>query len=298
MARKALSQKQLKDKVAFLERNLVRSGMATEEEVKGLLQRFEKRRDKDSYWERWAELKALVMTRSAGRAECRSAPVLSDESLDVAIAALSETVEEVQLPSISRTVNVVPASFKRIELLEGHAWVLARLQTARAILTEKAQSGDLPKQVQGESCETCGRPLEVGKIYETISRLEEEVSYQRSWLYAQVTSSSPAPATEPVDWGDKITPAEEVLLMQAYHRTNHDIITRLPEPKSEDGQRALPRSWAFLFATQASRERRSSVEVMRDRSLGATIAVLVLEAIRYQQLKKEGKTDATGLEDL
>jgi hypothetical protein len=85
--------------------------------------------------------------------------------------------------------------------------------------------------------------------------------------------------------------------MQAYHRVNYDVITRLPQPTSKAGERTLPQSWAFLFAHQADRERRPAVEIMRDRSLASTVAVIVLQAIRDQKLHAKGKADASEFEE-
>ncbi len=81
-------------------------------------------------------------------------------------------------------------------------------------------------------------------------------------------------------------------MLEAYHRVNYDVITRIPEPSSSDGERQLPHSWAFLFAHRADRERRPAVELTCNRSLGSLIANMSLEAIRDQQLRSKGKIDA------
>lgn len=286
---------ELRNRIAFLQRNLIRSRLATKEELDTVASRFAKARSKDALWEYWAELKAVAIARAIKRGPRVG---LSEESLQAAVEALSDQTCDVTLISINETFTIYPASYKRIEVLEEHAWWVARLEAARTLLIQSANKGSPHYLSQSdEVCSQCNRPLSPGRFNELLQRIQEECEYQRAMLYAQVTITGPAPAKEPVDWAAKITPAEDLLLMEAYHRVNYDVIMRLPEPKSQDNQRSLPRSWAFLFSHQANRERRPSVEVMRDRSLGSVVAVLVMEAIRHESLKKKGKVDAEQFEE-
>lgn len=278
----------LRRRIAFFQRNLLRSGLATEEEIASVADPFSKRRDKDALWEHWAELKAIAIARVT----TKKSTEVADESLEAAVAALSDQSYEVRLSSIGKAFHITPASFKRIRTIEDHAWWVNMLTAGRALLL--ADVGDVPA-AKGEVCSECDRPLVAGALNELLERIGDELDYQRSMLYAQVIAPTPAPVDNPVKWANKITPAEDSLLMEAYHRVTYDVIMQLPEPRSLDKQRELPRSWAFLFAQQAERERRPAIEIMRDRSLGSTIAVMVIESIRQSAMK--GKIDARDIED-
>lgn len=279
---------QLRGRIEFLRRNLLRGKLADESELDKIAARFKGERSKSSLWAHWAELKAIAIAKAKNN-DPSAIPEVSEESLEVAVMALADKSVDVFLPSLKQTFTVVPASFSRIEALEGHAWWLARLEAARAVLLEDANTGKVNKNVAAEYCEKCERPLEVGSLDEILKRIQLEIDQQRDWVLAHAVAPTPAPADKPVNWGDRITTAEYTLLVQSYHRVNYDIVSRLPEPKSENGARTLPRSWAFLFSHQADKERRPSAELMRDRSLASVVAVIVLEAIRGQMMRAEGK---------
>jgi hypothetical protein len=285
---------QLRGRIDFLRRNLLRGGTATETELDSIAERFKGERSKGSLWAHWAELKAIAIAKATTR-DHNAIPELDEDSLEAAVTALADKSVSVFLPSLKRTFNIVPASYTRIELLEGHAWWLSRLEAARAVLLEDANAGKINKHVAAEYCEKCERPLEAGSLDETLKRIQAEIGAQRDWVLANAVAPTAAPADKPVNWGDRITAPEYTLLIESYHRVNYDIVSRLPEPKSENGARTLPRSWAFLFSHQADKERRPSAELMRDRSLASVVAVIVLEAIRGQMMKAEGKVDTDEL---
>jgi hypothetical protein len=282
--------KELASKVAFLERNLKQKKLVTSEELSEIADRFAGRK-KDDKWRHWAELHALALTRLPKASEVKEPRGMSPESLQVAVEALRETSENVSLLD-GTVLTIYPASFDRIAKVEDHAWWITRLTAGRMIIIEMLEDGKKPEIVKGEVCEKCDRPLEPEGLQTLLNGIEKEISYQRSMLYAQLVAPTPAPVTEPIMWSEKITPAEDRLLLEAYHRVNFDVITRLPEAKSQDGERELPRSWAFLFAHQADREKRPAVELTRDRSLASSIAVMVMESLRDQHLRGKGKVDA------
>jgi hypothetical protein len=283
-----ITMPELRRRIAFLQRNLVRSRVATAEEIAAVAARFKGQRSLAAYWEHWAELKAMAIARARPAREQRSKKV-TPESLEMAVRAMSDEGKTVSLPSLGREVRIVPASFARIVRIEEHEWWMVRLEAARALLVEKAQEqGTASEEVCGE----CHRPKSSGTFDTLLQRITAELQHQRGMLYANVTAPGAAPVLEPVSWPDEITVAEDLLLRQTYHQVNFDVISQLPELRSEDGERDLPRSWAFLFAHQADRERRPAHELMRDRSLGSTIAVMVMEGLRDQMLRAKGKVDS------
>ncbi len=76
-------------------------------------------------------------------------------------------------------------------------------------------------------------------------------------------------------------------MLQAYHRTNYDLLVSMPSPRSKDGKRDLPTHWAFMFEGIAWRERRAPIEIIRDRSLVSVVAATILEYIKAEKLDKQ-----------
>ncbi len=284
---------ELKKRIAFLERNLVRSRLATEQDVRTVADRFKGARSKDKLWEQWAELRALALARALSHEPERE---FSRESLEAAVAALGDQTQEVTLRSVGETFTIHPASFLRIKKIEKHAMWVAQLDAASSVVLTGVVTGE-KHSASPEVCETCERPLAPGQDDELLARIQTEMEYQRSMLYANVVAPGPQPVEEPVDWSGAVTQMEETILMQVYHQVTYDVLAQLPSPKSKDGERELPKSWAFLFANHADREHRPSVEGMRDRSLGSIVAVMVLQAIRDQKIHAKGKVDASEVKE-
>ena len=96
-----------------------------------------------------------------------------------------------------------------------------------------------------------------------------------------------------ISWAEKITPAEHVALLQAYHRVNLERMRDIPRPTTEDGESELPSHWSFVMAHQAHHESRPPKEIMKNRSLAAIVATLSLEGLqveeRNRKLEKEMK---------
>ncbi len=108
-----------------------------------------------------------------------------------------------------------------------------------------------------------------------------------------MTAEGPAPALQAAGWADRITPSEEMLLLEAWHRVNTDALRRLPRPKSKKDKKQLPNTWAMVFQSVAWRERRPPIEIVRDRSLVSICAETVLETIKQEDGKSsEGLADA------
>lgn len=282
------SADQVRRRIANLTFGLERSGLATEEELASVAARFQGESDVEKLWEYWAELKALGIARIGERK--KKGPV-NEQQLEVAAEALAEKPEKVELPSLKKTITVHPASYARIQRIEEHAFWMSMLEAARSLLLDRARTGQPSPATSGKPCGECGRPTEPGRLEDLLDRTRTELKLQRAALYGQVTAPGPAPSQESVDWAEKITPLEEALLMQAYHRVNYDVIQGLPEPKSKDGERDLPRSWAFLFSSMALREKKPAAEIMQDRSLASIIATFVLEQLREEEREAKRKKE-------
>lgn len=277
---------ELRNRVEFLHRNLLRQGLVTAEELSAVAKRFPGKA-KDDLWPHWAELRALAI----GRAVTRKGDV-SPEALKVAVDALADMSLEVRVPSINKTFAIVPASYQRIRFIEEHSWWLNRLEAAKALYMHKKNKGIPDVDLDGKVCGECNRPLAPGNMKELSSRIEKEIEYQRAMVYANVTAEGPEQVTEPggwLKWGKRINLAENILIMETYHRVTYDMLARLPEAKSSDGLRTLPKSWAFLFSNLADKEHRPASELMKDRSLASIVAVVVLQAIRDQKSRNEQK---------
>jgi hypothetical protein len=281
--------KELRRRISFLERNLVRGGLATAEQVAAVVSQHQGRSTM-ALVEQYVHLKALAINAGSQQQH----PVRkhsSDDALQAAVHALSDQSHSVHLPSLGHAVTVTPASYARINAVEDHEWWMLRLLAARMMLVNDAEHGTPHPATQAKVCTACQRPLAPGKLKEVLAELDREIMYQRSMLYANVVAETPAPVTTPVSWADQLTSAEDALLRETWHRINYEILSRLPQPTGTSGS-DLPRSWAFLFAHQADRERRSPVEIMRNRSLASLVAVVVLETIRDQTLRAKGKVSS------
>ena len=291
MARKSLPD--LKRLVGHLERDLLRRDAATQEELDELREAAGKRPRKDDYWQWWADLRAFVK-RSAW-IERKRGNIQDADALEVALAALEERPEFVELPSAGVNVRITPASRSRIEILEDHANLELRLETGRRYLHGLILDGKALKNRARipELCPECERPLEAGDTADLLTRVTAELQYQRSCLYAQVTAPGPEPIPvgSTVEWADKITPEENLALLGAYHRVNLERLRNLPAPISTDGS-ALPSHWSFLFARQAAKEKKPAHVIMRDRSLVSIMAVAILEGHRDDIQRKEAKQKA------
>ena len=286
-----ISVKQLRMRIMALERALFRDRLATDDEIKSVADRFKDRSGKDLLWEHWAILRGMVIGKKATHSKADSIDV-SEESLAMAVKALRDASETVEIPSIGKIFTIHPASWDRIERIEAHEWWLNRLILTRAFLIDSVNSGKESEVTKGEICSGCDRPLEAGKLGSILIEIREEMCVQRSMLLAQVIASSPAPVDKPVSWSSKITPEEEILLKQAYHRVNYDRIHELPTPRSEKGSRDLPQSWSFMFSTMEDRHKKPAAHFMRNRSLASIVAYLTIQAVRDQSIKDQVKTEA------
>lgn len=281
---------QIRRRIANLTFGLERSGLATEEEIASVAARFEGNSEIDVLWEHWAELKALGLARISQR---KKAGPVTENQLELAAQALAEKPEEVYLPSLKQKFRIHPASYARIERIEEHSFWINMLEAARSLLLLETTEGKHTPASAGNICPQCGRAREPGQLDDLLKRIREELTYQRAALYGQVVAPGPAPhetdTGEPVlvDWGNRLTPLEDALLMQGYHRVNYDVVRGLPEPRSADNERELPRSWAFLFASISMKENRPARSVMRDPSLASIIATFVLEEIKQRERERK-----------
>jgi hypothetical protein len=260
----AKSKKELKNLIAFYERNMINAGLAPTDEIEKIAEQRRGARDKDSLWDWLAELKSLARARKALEQK-RGSPVKAD-AYEAAIAALEGRAESVWLPSLDTSVKVVPASWARILIVEDCEYWILKLHAYEIFIKQQEEQSDDHPQI--------------------LDRVITSINETRSLLYAQIAAPTPAPVEEGIDWADKITVLEEMALKQAWHRVNLDLIARLPEPASRDGKRALPRHWSFVFQSYSWRERRPPGEIIRDRSLASIVAATVLEVIKSE---KEGK---------
>jgi hypothetical protein len=241
--------------------------LATEEELEAVAKPYKGRPSKDDLWEWYADLKALARLRKSQ--ETTAGRYDDADAFEAALAALEDRAESVYLPSIDLTVDVRPASWLRIMKIEKHSWWSDRL-----LATNVYFASDLIVE----------KPPDLPELQD---RIMGEISLQRNLLYSEITAPSPAPAVELVDWADRITPLEEMALVQAYHRVNYDLLATLPTPRSKDGKRELPNHWAFIFEGIAWRERRAPIEIIRDRSLVSVVAATILEYIKAERLDKQ-----------
>ncbi len=279
---------ELQDRVAFLYRNLNRSGFATDTTLNAVRARFKesspKNGDKDSLWEEWAELRAIAISGAT-----RNRSGLTEDSLDAALLALKEESSVIEIPSLDETFPICPASWARIILIEEHEWWLRRLEAAKAILSSEASQGVSNRFVMEKRCTACGGVTEPGSLKKLMNEVTVEIKYQRGMIYANVTAPTAAPVENPVDWVDELAIVEETAMMQEYHRVNYDTIQQLPDPVSADGQRELPKSWAFLFQGLEERTHKPASHFMKNRALAPIIATIVLETIKSQAAKKDVK---------
>jgi hypothetical protein len=269
----AQTKKSLRGRVETYVRNLRNADLATKKELEAVAKRYHGR-TKDDLWEWFAELKSLARLRKSQ--EVKAGRYEDADAFEAALAALEDRVESVHLPSIDTTVEVRPASWLRIMKVEKHAWWSDRL-----LATSVALASDLLPD----------KPPDLPDLQD---RVINEIATQRNGLFSEIIAPSPAPATEMVEWAELITPLEEGALMQAYHRTNYDLLAQLPTPRSKDGKRELPNHWAFIFEGLAWRERRAPIEIIRDRSLVSVVAATILEYIKAERLDKQTKGGKAG----
>ncbi len=266
------TRKKLENRIASLDKLLRIEKLATDAELDSVASSHPGK-TKEQLWLRYAELRSFARRKEwQARRQNRRGDA---DSFETALAALEDRAEIVELPSLNRTFRISPASWLRIMRVEDLDWWILRLGAARLLLKYDA-----------------GRGEPIDDLDETLGKIQEEVSHCRSLLYAEVTAEGPAPLYEPIDWGDRITPDEEMLLMEAWHRVNTDILRRLPRPMSKKDGKELPNTWAMVFQSVAWRERRPPIEIVRERSLVSICAETALEAIKHE----EGQT-SSGLDD-
>ncbi len=287
----------LKRRIEFYRRNLRLQGLATAEELEAVAKQYKGRQTKDDLWHYYCELRSLAR-RNEWRNPDRPGGNLTLSELDAALEAMYGGGEFVQLPSIEQTVNVVPASYDRINLIEDLELTELRLRAARTELRKAIVRGDdisLPGY-DVDICKECNRPRRPEGIDETLERLRKEITHYRGLIYTQVLAPGPAPVddAEPVPWADQITALEHVAILQAYHRVNHDLLQRLPEPVSRDGKRNLPAHWSFLFAQLEARtkHRTKAATFMRDWSLPAIVAALTMESIENEEQRARAREES------
>ncbi len=278
------SDHEVRRRIAFLERNIKRSGMASNLEIAACQARSSERKEPERWLFYWADLRTLIREKNHDHVDA--------EGLEAATRALEEIPEHIHLPTIGADLVVHPASWSRINVIETHAFNLHLCEAARAYLMTLREQGNA-SPVDKKPCSGCGRPLEPGEVFAHISRLGDEMSFQRASLYTQIVAPGPEPAEgELVTWAERITPAEHLVLLQAYHRCNSDVIARLPKLSSADGKRELQGSWSFLFARFEEREGRPAKHIMRDRSLAAVIAICVTAAIQQRRSQEKAREKA------
>jgi hypothetical protein len=191
------------------------------------------------------------------------------------LAVLADLAEPVELRSIKERVTVTPASMARIMVVEDCDWWLLRLLAARMVLKADADKGN---------------PIE--DLDETLGKIRDEIAHTRSILFGEVVARTPAPADQPVDWADKITPLEESQLLQAWHTVNTDLLKRLKAPVSKRDGSALPPTWSMVFQSIAWLHNKYPRTIIRDWSLVAVCASNVIEAIKQDDIEKRSKRKA------
>lgn len=267
------TRNRLQERITDLDRLLRIERLATDEELQAVDKSYPGK-TKDQLWLKYAELRSFARRKEwAARQDNRRDDA---DSFQVAQAALEDRAEVCELPSINRTVRVVPASWLRIMRVEDLDWWIIRLVAARLVLKAEADSG---KKIEN--------------LAELLERINEEIGNCKNLLYAEITAEGPAPANTTVEWGNSITPDEEIVLMELWHQVNTERLRLLPKPKPKKDKKPLPRSWALVFQSVAWRERRPPIEIVRDRSLVSICAATVLEAIKHD----EG-AGSSGLDDL
>ena len=262
------SKRQLRDRVAFFRRNLVNHGWATEEEVDSVAQSFPGA-TKDDLWQQLAMLMTYGRRGEWKGARSKETEARADE-LDVALSALEDRPETVELPSVNdgdgpMRVTVRPGNWARLNRIDDCDFWRWRLEAARIYLRQEIEAG-----------------RDVDEFDDWTRRIEEELNWTRAMIYAHATAPGTEPwkEPEPPAWCYKLTPVEELMLIQAYHRVNLEPMTLMPKPRGRDGKSELPRHWAFLLQSVSWREKRPVREVIHDRSLVSIVAEATLEGIR------------------
>jgi hypothetical protein len=252
------SESWLRHRVAFYQRNLVNAGLATEAEVATVASEFPGE-SKDELFMALAHLMSLSRRREwQGKRNGKGQP--DPDALDVALRALEDRPEVVDLPTPKLTVRVVPAAWARIMRIEDLDYWLQQLVACRMLLQDDMDRVEEPER--------------------TLRELADEIDRIRADLYAQVTAPGPELYEgDPPAWVEKITPAEETAILQAWHRVNLEPLLEMPNPKSKKGK-DLPRHWSYVFESVAWRERRPAREVTHNRSLISLVAQTVMSGLR------------------
>lgn len=266
------TKQELRRRIADLERLIPIYKLATDAELASVAETYPGRTKHELYL-RWAELHAFAKRREEQAR--RTGDVSAAELWKVAQEALEDRQEVVRLPSLDRTVRITPASWARIMIVEDCDWWLLRLTAARMVFKNDADAG---KRIE--------------ELDETLTRIREEASRVRALLFGQIVAPSPAPAEEPVEWADRITPAEEAALLAAWHNVNTDVLKRLTAPASKRDGSKLPPTWSIVFQSVAWQNKEYPATVIHDWSLVAVCALNTIQATKIAELEKDSKRKA------
>lgn len=249
----------LRHRIAFYQRNLVNAGLATEAEIATVASELAEASTKDDLWMVLANCKSYARRREwRGRRNGKGKP--DPDELDVALRAMEDRPEVVELRSVGQTVKVVPPSWARLMRVEDLDFWLQQLTACRALIKQDMDIVEEPERALRE--------------------LAEEVDRVRADLYAQVTAPGPEIHEGPrPPWVDRILAVEETALLQAWHRVGLEPLMEMPSPKSRKGKE-LPRHWAYVFESVAWRERRPVREVVHNRSLISLVGQTVMSGLR------------------
>ena len=252
------SESWLRHRVAFYQRNLVNAGLATEAEIATVASEFPGE-SKDELFMGLAHLMSLARRREwQGKRNGKGQP--DPDALDVALRAMEDRPEVVDLRSIKQTVQVNPPGWNRLMRVEDLDFWLQQLVACRMLLHEDMDRVEEPDR--------------------TLRELAEEIDRIRTDLYAQVTAPGPELYEgAPPEWPDKLWAVEETAIMQAWHRVGLEPLMEMPAPKSRKGK-DLPRHWAYVFESVAWRERRPVREIVHNRSLISLVAQTVMAGLR------------------
>lgn len=310
-----LTKDQLRARIDQLRRILEGADLATAAELDEVAKKYRNDRSKDGLWWLYAELRSFAR-RQEWRRRDGDIGTLTPTQLETAIAALEQRPIDVELPSIrtwplrwlarlaslaasilrlswrppAPRVRIHPAGWARIEEIEEREWWLLRCQSAWTLLLAADRGAD--PEASADVCSECNRPLSPGRTAELLRRIGREIEHQRAMIVTQVCAPGPAPVPteEPARWASRITALEFEGLKEGYHAVNRDMIRLLPTaPKSgEEGQR----HWSFVFARLEELEKKPAATLMRDRSLAAIVARIVLEAIQNEAARRKAREES------
>lgn len=250
------SENWLRHRVAFYQRNLVNAGLATEAEIATVASGLSEA-SKDEVWMILAQLMSLARRREwQGGRKSATGP----DALDVALRAMEDRPEVVELQSVGLTVQVTPPGWARLMRVEDQDFWLQQLAACRILVHEDMDRVEEPERVLRE--------------------LAEEIDRVRADLYAQVTAPGPELYDGPaLTWPDKIQAVEESAILQAWLRVGLEPLMEMPNPKGRKGKE-LPRHWSYVFEAVAWRERRPVREVVHNRSLISMVSQTVMSSLR------------------